>query len=164
MHPPVGRSGNSYPNLANVRYAPRQVVSHRVRAIARLIFAIAAAVSATGAVAQGAVARELGSTKDFREFNAAICGSMVSRLVNRPELEAVQRARGVDIATTCSCASETVLRDEWLQKQLTGTEEQLHQRMGSGVLLSYFSARVASAAFNCLATEIEKSLEVVRQQ
>jgi hypothetical protein len=135
-----------------------------VRTLAQLIFSIVVVFSAANTLAQVATPRELGSMKDFREFNAFTCGTMVSQLIARPEFDGVQRARGVDVAATCSCATAAVLRDEWLQKQLTGTEEQLRQKMGSGVLVSYFSVRVASAAFACFATEIEKSLEVVRQQ
>jgi hypothetical protein len=122
------------------------------------------AVLISGAAIAQTSATELGSLRDFKEFNEALCTRSIKAIASRPEFDGVRSAREIDVPKACACATDEVLRDSWLQTQMTGSESDIAERLKSSRLGSYFAVRVAAAALMCLTMEMEESLKAARSQ
>jgi len=90
-----------------------------------------------------------------------LCPKELANLVTRHDMLLAIRKRPIDIQSVCQCSITAVLADKKLVEHFRTDQETFRKRTEFGNLKPYTALRYVKSQFDCLAAEIELSLEQI---
>ncbi|HTR01367.1 MAG TPA: hypothetical protein VMH83_15320 [Candidatus Acidoferrum sp.] len=126
------------------------------RLISRFVQLTALAAGLAAATTSEANAAEPAKPSVVIQMMSATCPVLVGQLTGRPEMATILKARPVDVASVCTCASLAMNADAKLKARFVGDSP---AALSDERVKAYLMVRLFSSVFSCLTPELDASLK-----